>query len=77
MVLCRKGGVAMQQSRGGLGSRKHGISGRGGPSPKAKQNKTREANTELEATQKKKAKRKSAGVVHTSVADALKAQRRY
>lgn len=67
----------MQQSRGGLGSRKHGISGRGGPSPKAKQNHTRAANEEIAATQQQKARRKSAGVTHSSVADALRAQKRY
>lgn len=66
----------MQQARGGMGSRKHGVSGCGGPSPKAKINRARDANAERDEAASRKVRKKSAGIVHGSVSDAVKHQKR-
>jgi len=38
--------MSKQQGRGGMGSHKHGVSGRSGPSPRAKLSRARDANAE-------------------------------
>jgi hypothetical protein len=75
--MCLGKETLMQQGRGGMGSHKHGVSGRGGPSPKAKVNAARAANVELSKEQQQAARRKSAGIVHSSVSEALRAQKRF
>ena len=44
----------MQQGRGGMGSHKHGISGRSGRSSGMKQSMARDANREAERTKRRK-----------------------
>ena len=66
----------MQQGRGGMGSRKHGRSGRGGPSPKQKLNVAREANQELAERQAAERKRREAGLQFDSVSDAFRSTKK-
>lgn len=61
----------MQQGRGGMGSHKHGISGRGGPSPGTKQWNTRRANRELLKQQEIRRKHSAARRMFNTVKEAL------
>jgi hypothetical protein len=61
-----------QTGRGGMGSHKHGTSGRVPPTPGYKMQRTREANALAEA---ERAKRPVAPT-YATVADAMKARRR-
>lgn len=58
----------MQQSRGGMGSHKHGTSGHATRSPGYKQMRTREANALADEDRAKKPKPKT----YVSVADAIR-----
>lgn len=60
----------MQQGRGGMGSRKHGKSGRSGPGPKTKFMTAFDANRENEARKKPKKK------MYDSIQEALAAEGR-
>lgn len=62
----------MQAARGGMGSHKHGTSGRGGPSPGAKQARARDANRIAEEEQKLRPKTD----VYKSVQDLMKSRRK-
>lgn len=58
----------MHSSRGGIGMRKHGRGGNGGPSPRYKQNQTRENNERLAEDENK---RRNRGKMHGSVRQAF------
>ncbi len=49
----------MHQGRGGMGSHKHGVSGRGGPSPGLKQRLAREQNRRLKEREEVRKRRRS------------------
>lgn len=51
--------MSSQTGRGGMGSHKHGTSGRGGPSPRTKQNAARDNNRELALLAAQRAKRRA------------------
>lgn len=57
----------MQSGRGGMGSHKHGTSGRAGPAPGAKQDRAREANRLAEEERRKRPRPR----MHGSVREAL------
>lgn len=61
----------MQSGRGGMGSKKHGISGYGGSSPKTKVNKAREANLEIDKKTRLMNLKRKIGL-HPTVLDAIK-----
>lgn len=63
--------MSNQAGRGGMGSHKHGTSGRGGPSPRAKQNAARDNNAELALLAAQRAKRRAVDS-YESISDALK-----
>ncbi len=56
--------------KGGISNRKHRAGGHNGPSPKFKQNRTREANQELSEQERRRSKK--AGTFYASVSEALK-----
>jgi hypothetical protein len=67
--------MSNQFGRGGMGSHKHATSGRSGPSPKAKQNRAREATQEMQQRQKRAAKRRATGL-YASISEALAARKK-
>lgn len=65
--------MSKHYGRGGISSRRHGIGGHNGPSPKFKQNRAREANKEIAQNSRRKSKK--AGTFYASVSEALKSEK--
>jgi len=61
----------MPVGRGGMGSHKHGVSGHNGPSPRQKQNLSRDANREMELEREQKRKRENANPKFGSMQELL------
>lgn len=67
--------MSNQSGRGGMGSHKHATSGRSGPSPKAKQDRAREASEETRRRQEQVAKRRDVGL-YPSVNEAMASRKK-
>jgi hypothetical protein len=67
--------MSNQVGRGGMGSHKHATSGHSGPSPKAKQNRAREATRDADRRQQRAAKKRAADL-YPSVSEAMAARKK-